>query len=95
MLIELSWPNRRIMEVYLNVAEFDEGVFGVEAAARHYFKTGAADLKPRSAARLMAVLPDPRNRSPVSGSAYIQRRGNAIQHGAETIRQDGRAACFL
>ncbi|MER2507679.1 MAG: monofunctional biosynthetic peptidoglycan transglycosylase [Amaricoccus sp.] len=95
VLIELSWPKRRIMEVYLNVAEFGEGVFGVEAAARHYFKTGADEIGPRSAARLMAVLPAPRDRSPVSGSGYIQRRGAAIQRGAETIRQDGRAACFL
>ena len=43
----------------------------------------------------MAVLPDPKNRSPVSGSAYIARRGAAIQQGAATIRGDGRAACFL
>ena len=43
----------------------------------------------------MAVLPDPRDRSPVSGSAYIARRGAAIQKGAATIRADGRAACFL
>ncbi len=95
VLIELSWPKRRIMEVYLNVAEFGEGVFGVEAAARHYFKTGADGIGPRGAARLMAVLPAPRDRSPVSGSGYIARRGAAIQRGAETIRQDGRADCFL
>lgn len=94
-LIELLWPKRRIMEVYLNVAEFDEGVFGVEAAARRYFGTGAAGVTPIQAARLMAVLPDPKRRSPVSGTAFIRDRGNAIARGAETIRADGRADCFL
>ena len=95
VLIELTWPKRRIMEVYLNIAEFGEGTFGVEAAARRYFDTGAAEMTPRASGRLMAVLPDPKNRSPVSGTAYIQSRGRAIQHGAETLRVDGRGACFL
>jgi monofunctional biosynthetic peptidoglycan transglycosylase len=95
LLIELFWPKRRIMEVYLNVAEMGEGVFGAEAAARHYWKLGAGDLGPQRAARLMAILPDPRDRSPLSGSAYIVRRGAAIQKGAATLREDGRGACFL
>jgi monofunctional biosynthetic peptidoglycan transglycosylase len=95
VLIELTWPKRRVMEVYLNVAEFDEGVFGVQAAARHYWGIDAADVGPQRAARLMAVLPDPKRRSPVSGTRFIQNRGAAIQRGAETIRADGRAACFL
>jgi monofunctional biosynthetic peptidoglycan transglycosylase len=95
VLIELTWSKRRIMEVYLNVAEFDAGVFGVQAAARHYWGIDAADMGPQRAARLMAVLPDPKGRSPVSGTRFIQSRGAAIQHGAETIRADGRGACFL
>ncbi len=95
LMIEALWGKRRILEVYLNVAEFDSGVFGVEAAARRYFGVGAAELGPRRAARLMAVLPDPKRRSPVSGSGFIARRGEAIARGAATIRADGRAACFL
>ena len=95
LLVEALWPKRRIMEVYLNVAEMGEGVFGAEAAARHFWKVGAADLGPQRSGRLMAVLPDPRRRSPVSGSAYVARRGAAIQKGAATIRADGRGACFL
>ncbi|HMQ93430.1 MAG TPA: monofunctional biosynthetic peptidoglycan transglycosylase [Amaricoccus sp.] len=95
VLIEILWPKRRILEVYLNVAEFDAGVFGVEAASRRYFGVGAADVGPQRAARLMAVLPDPRHRSPVSGTAFIRRRGAAIESGAATIREDGRADCFL
>jgi monofunctional biosynthetic peptidoglycan transglycosylase len=95
LLIELFWPKRRIMEVYLNIAEMDEGVFGVEAAARRYWDLDAAALGPQRSARLMAVLPDPQNRSPVSGSNFIARRGAAIEQGAATLRADGRAACFL
>jgi monofunctional biosynthetic peptidoglycan transglycosylase len=94
-LIELTWSKRRIMEVYLNVAEFDEGVFGVEAAARRYWGVAAADLGPQRSARLMAVLPDPKGRSPVAGTSFIASRGEAIESGAGTIRADGRAACFL
>lgn len=95
VLIEALWPKRRIMEVYLNVAEMGEGVFGVEAAARHYWKTSAARLGPQRSARLMAVLPNPRERSPVSGTRFILRRSAQIEKGAATIRADGRAACFL
>jgi monofunctional biosynthetic peptidoglycan transglycosylase len=95
VLIETFWPKRRIIEVYLNVAEFDAGVFGVEAAARRYWDVPAQDLGPQRSARLMAVLPAPRDRSPVSGTSFIARRGASIQKGAETVRQDGRAACFL
>jgi len=94
-LIEVLWPKRRIMEVYLNVAEFDEGVFGVQAAARRHWDLDAADLGPQRSARLMAVLPDPKGRSPVDGSARTARRGAAIERGAATLREDGRAACFL
>ncbi len=94
LLIETLWTKRRILEVYLNVAEFDEGVFGVEAAAQRYWGISAADLGPQRAARLMAVLPDPKGRSPVSGTRFIANRGAAIESGAGTIAADGRAACF-
>lgn len=92
--VELVWPKRRILEVYLNVAEFGEGVFGVQAAAQHWFGVNAADLTPLQAARLAAVLPDPKNRNPAKPGPFTRRRAAQIQDGAETIRQDGRAACF-
>lgn len=95
VLIELAWPKRRIMEVYLNVAEFGEGIFGVEAAARHYWGIGAAELGPQRAGRLMAVLPAPKARSPAAGSDWVARRGRAIQQGAETLAADGRGACVM
>ncbi len=92
--IELVWSKERILEVYLNVAEFDEGVFGVQAAARHYFGVDARDLTALQAARLAAILPDPKRRSASKPSDFVRKRTRAIMSGAETIRADGRAACF-
>lgn len=92
--VELIWSKRRIVEVYLNVAEFDEGVFGVEAAARHYFGVKAADLSPTQAARLAALLPDPKGRSASKPSDFVKRRATSIADGAATIKADGRAGCF-
>ncbi len=93
-LVELAWSKRRILEVYLNVAEFDRGVFGVEAASRHYFGVSAADLTPVQAARLAAVLPDPKGRSASEPSRFVRDRAASIADGAATIRADGRSACF-
>lgn len=93
-LVEAIWSKRRILEVYLNVAEFDEGVFGVEAAARHYFGVGPEDLTATQAARLAAVLPDPKRRSASRPSTLVRKRTKAIISGAATIRADGRSSCF-
>jgi monofunctional glycosyltransferase len=92
--VELIWSKQRVLEVYLNVAEFDEGVFGVQAAARHYFGVEARDLTALQAARLAAVLPDPKGRSASKPSSFVRQRTRAIMSGAETIAADGRAACF-
>lgn len=62
-LVEAIWSKRRIIEVYLNIAEFDEGVFGIDAASQHYFGIVPAKLSPVQAARLAAVLPNPKARS--------------------------------
>ena len=94
-LIEALWSKRRVMEVYLNVAEFGPGVFGAEAAARHWFNRGAAGLTPAQAARLAAILPAPRARSAARPSAFVAGRARAIAGGAETIRAEGRDACVL
>ncbi|MFP4570309.1 monofunctional biosynthetic peptidoglycan transglycosylase [Rhodosalinus sp.] len=93
-LVEAAWPKRRILEVYLNVAEFDEGVFGVEAAARHHFGVTAAELSAVQAARLAAVLPSPKTRSASESSGFVRRRAASIMDGAATIDRDGRADCF-
>jgi monofunctional biosynthetic peptidoglycan transglycosylase len=77
--IELLWPKRRIIEVYLNIAELGPGIYGAEAAARHYFDRPASDLSATQAARLAAVLPNPLEWSPQPAGDYVARR-------AETIR---------
>ncbi|MFT6531002.1 MAG: monofunctional biosynthetic peptidoglycan transglycosylase [Limimaricola cinnabarinus] len=92
--VEAVWSKRRILETYLNVAEFDEGVFGVGRAAPHYFGVSAADLSEVQAARLAAILPDPKARSASDPSDFVRRRAAAILDGAATIRRDGRDDCF-
>ncbi|MEM9348734.1 MAG: monofunctional biosynthetic peptidoglycan transglycosylase [Pseudomonadota bacterium] len=92
--VEMTWSKRRILEVYLNVAEFDEGVFGVEAAARHYFGVGPDALTRDQAARLAAILPNPKGRSASRPSDFVQRRARQILAGADTIAADGRSNCF-
>ena len=93
-LVEAVWSKRRILEVYLNVAEFDEGVFGVQAASRHYFGVDAADLSATQAARLAMVLPSPKTRSAADPTSQQRRRTAGIVDGAATILVDGRADCF-
>lgn len=93
-VVEAIWSKRRILEIYLNVAEFDTGVFGIEAAAQHHFGIPASKLNARQAGLLAAVLPNPKERQAVNPSSFIQRRARAIADGAATIRADGRAACF-
>jgi monofunctional glycosyltransferase len=93
-VVELVWTKRRILEVYLNVAEFDEGVFGAQAAAQHYFGVNANELSPGQAARLAAVLPDPKGRSAGDPSPFVRKRARQIAGGADTIAADGRASCF-
>jgi monofunctional glycosyltransferase len=94
VLMELVWSKKRIVEVYMNVAEFDEGVFGVEAAARHYYGVSALNLSLQQAAQLAAVLPNPKNRSAGKPSATTRIRATAIISGAQTIAADGRDRCF-
>ncbi len=95
VLIEALWPKRRIIEVYLNTAEFGVGVFGAEAAARHHFGRDAARLSAEQAARLAAVLPNPKERSAAAPSAFVAKRARAIRAGAATLEAGGRDACVL
>ncbi|MFS4581727.1 monofunctional biosynthetic peptidoglycan transglycosylase [Phaeobacter sp. C3_T13_0] len=93
-MVEAVWSKRRILEVYLNVAEMGEGVFGAEAAARHYFGVGPDELSRKQAALLATVLPNPKDRSAAKPTAFMRKRAAQILDGAATIRADGRAACF-
>jgi len=79
VLIELTWPKRRILEVYMNVAELGDGVYGVGAASEIYFHESPARLDPAQAARLAAVLPNPRRLHADRPSAYVQRRADWIE----------------
>lgn len=94
VLVELIWPKQRIIEVYLNVAEFDEGVFGVAAAGRHYFGVEPADITRLQAARLAAILPNPKHRSASRPSGAVRKRTGQVLSGEATIEVDGRANCF-
>ena len=93
-VVELFWTKRRIVEVYLNVAETGKGLFGAEAAAKAYFGRSAADLTPSQAALVAAALPDPKGRNPGRPSGFLRKRAAEIADGAATIRADGRADCF-
>lgn len=93
-MVEIAWSKRRILEVYLNIAEFGEGVFGIEAAARASFGVSAADLTALQSARLAAVLPAPKVRSAARPADRERRRAAAIADGAATIARDGRDDCF-
>jgi monofunctional biosynthetic peptidoglycan transglycosylase len=77
-MIEALWDKRRILEVYLNVVEWGEGVFGAEAAARHYFGLGAGVLGPEAAARLASFLPSPKRYGRLRSSPYLDARTAAI-----------------
>jgi monofunctional glycosyltransferase len=76
--IERNLKKKRIIEIYLNVVEWGEGIFGIEAAARHYFGKSAAALGPEEAARLAVILPNPRKLNPIGNSRYVARRAGVI-----------------
>ncbi len=76
--LERNLSKRRIIEIYLNVAEWGDGIFGIAAAARHYFGKSAADLTAREAALLAVVLPSPLRYRPVGGGSYVEKRAEAI-----------------
>lgn len=76
--IENNLSKRRILELYLNVAEWGDGIFGIEAASRHYFGKSAAELSPMEAARLAVVLPNPLKLNPAGTSKYVESRAEIV-----------------
>jgi len=76
--LEALWSKRRIMEVYLNIAEWGPGIYGAQAAAKYHFKKNASDLTPYEAALLAAVLPSPRKWSPSSPGPYVRGRAETL-----------------
>tara|TARA_R110002096_G_scaffold191155_1_gene372522 strand:+ start:906 stop:1661 length:756 start_codon:yes stop_codon:yes gene_type:complete len=92
-LIETSWPKRRIIEAYLNIAEWGDGIFGAEAAAQARFGVSAADLTPRQAALLAAVLPNPNEWRVDPPGNYVAGRASTLEARAGVVRREGFAAC--
>jgi monofunctional biosynthetic peptidoglycan transglycosylase len=84
-MIEVMWSKRRILEVYLNVAEWGVGVFGAEAAARHYYGIPAAQLGPEAAARMAAMLPRPRYFDRNRGVPFLDERAESIMRNAPRV----------
>ncbi len=89
--VALLWPKRRQLEVYLNIAEFGPGVFGVQAGARHWFGVDATALDADRSARLLAILPAPDRWSPVAPDDIVQARAAAIR--ALVAANDPRLSC--
>ena len=75
-LVELCWPKQRILEIYLNIAEWGNGVFGLEAASRYHFGVSAAQLSPMQSALLASTLPSPLNYKPASPAPHLLSRAN-------------------
>jgi monofunctional biosynthetic peptidoglycan transglycosylase len=91
VMLETLWPKRRIMEVYLNIIEWGPGIYGAEAASRHYFHKPAALLTHSEAAALAAVLPSPLKRSPVVPEGYVASYMHTISSRMSDVpMKDGR-----
>jgi monofunctional biosynthetic peptidoglycan transglycosylase len=91
--IETIWGKRRIMEVYLNVAETGVGTYGAEAGAQRYFGKSAARLSADEASRMAAALPSPKKRSVKGPGGWLARHGNRIERRIGIVRRDGLDAC--
>jgi monofunctional biosynthetic peptidoglycan transglycosylase len=94
LLIEQLWGKRRIMEVYLNVAETGIGTYGVAAGAQRYYKHSAARLSASEAARMAAVLPLPKERAVVSPTGFTRRYGNSVRARLGIVRRDRLDSCI-
>ncbi len=94
-LIDFTWGKRRVMEHYLNLAEWGDGLFGAEAAAQGRFGKSARDLTRREAALLAAVLPSPNKWRVDPPGPYVGRRARTLQARMQIVEGDGLAACVL
>lgn len=94
LLIEAIWTKQRILEVYMNIIEFDSGVFGVAEGARQHFGKEPGELTESESARLAVVVPNPRQRNPFEFPPELETRVDLVQDGARTIAKDGRSTCF-
>jgi monofunctional biosynthetic peptidoglycan transglycosylase len=94
VLIEALWGKRRIMEVYLNIAETGIGTYGAQAAAIRYFHHDAGHLSLTEAARIAAVLPLPKKRAAIDPHGFVRRHGNKISRQIGVVRRAGLDKCL-
>jgi monofunctional biosynthetic peptidoglycan transglycosylase len=94
VLIETIWGKKRIMEVYLNIAEMGPGIYGVDAAARHYFGVPAAKLSNAQAARIAAILPQPVKRNAAAPGRFVKRYARKIERRARVVGNEGIDGCL-
>ncbi len=94
VLIETLWPKRRIMEVYLNIAETGIGTYGANAGAIRYFNHDASRLSATEAGRIAAVLPLPKKRAAIAPRGFVRRHGNTLSRRVTTVRTQGLDNCL-
>ena len=95
IIIETLWSKKRILEIYLNIAETGNGYFGIQAISNSLFKKNSYDLTLKEASYIAVTLPNPKKRNAKKLSINLKKRAESIRNGANTLRLDGRASCVL
>ena len=95
ILIETFWTKKRILEVYLNIAETGKGYFGISSISKKRFGKKAKDLSLRQASYIAVTLPNPKKRNAVKLTQKLQNRAKQVRIGSTTLKIEGRASCFL
>ena len=95
IMIETLWSKKRILEIYLNIAETGNGYFGIQAISNSLFKKNSYDLTLKEASYIAVTLPNPKKRNAKKLSINLKKRAESIRNGANTLRLDGRASCVL
>ena len=95
IMIEILWSKKRILEIYLNIAETGNGYFGIQAISNSLFKKNSFDLTLKEASYIAVTLPNPKKRNAKKLSSNLKKRAENVRNGANTLRLDGRASCVL
>ncbi len=95
IMIETLWSKKRILEIYLNIAETGNGYFGIQAISNSLFKKNSYDLTLKEASYIAVTLPNPKKRNAKKLSINLKKRSESVRNGANTLRLDGRASCVL
>ena len=95
IMIETLWSKKRILELYLNIAETGNGYFGIQAISNSLFKKNSYDLTLKEASYIAVTLPNPKKRNAKKLSINLKKRAESVRNGANTLRLDGRASCVL